>query len=670
MSPNKGVELWPKHIFKIHGHIKSGIETLNNLWNDMGLNQESMAKRMDLVEMHCRDMFKTMVEEEEEYKTRLMKDVKRYSEEVKKLASELEENVPLDDNGKSLVIAESELKSKLETLQKLKKQRFDAYWDYKSKDKTLSFRLGTEEYPAYGDGKIPKLEYLEDFKKNLAIKQAEMDRMEKLFMEKREIILDLMRELEVEPVSPLDRNITAKDVTSVRLTKDFMTSVQCRHQELVQESHRRKDLAIKLRETLSLLWDRLCVSSHVREKFHESHRGHGMKTIDGLRKEIKRCEELKRLNIKQFIETLRAEIVQLRQRCLCADDEGLGFQAFESTDYTEELLELHELEVKRLQHEVEICKQLLESLERWNMLFDKQIDLDEKADPERLFANRGGQLLKEEKERKAIQKELPKVEATLRKHYLAWCEDHGKTYKYKGLELLNYIENKWQDYHSQKEEEKLKRKRAKEMLLDQEAKLGTKASGSKRKYALTPAKSPAAKSHCLEAASANTKTWLKSAADHGTSKASQRLFEKPMMHDADEENKVSLPVHEDHINISITSSVATYADFTHHLEILNRDVNCRSSALPEVPKPGERHPTPLRPFNTPRLAIAHTPGTTKVAASQKTPVSTMKTPTRAISRIPGYTPSKTPQSTHSRHLRSATKSRVGTPKLTPRPFLV
>jgi hypothetical protein len=50
--------------------------------------------------------------------------------------------------------------------------------------------------------------------------------MEKLFLEKRVVILNLMEELENEPNSPLDKNIAVKDLTSIRLTKDFMNSVQ------------------------------------------------------------------------------------------------------------------------------------------------------------------------------------------------------------------------------------------------------------------------------------------------------------------------------------------------------------------------------------------------------------------------------------------------------------
>ncbi|XP_046398935.1 protein regulator of cytokinesis 1-like isoform X2 [Ischnura elegans] len=561
MSNMEATELWPKHVSRINEHVKSGVKTLNRLWEEMGLTKETMVKRMDMVEMYCRDMFKTMVEEEEEHKERLIADVKRITEEVKKLATELEEDISVEEDWKSLVVLENELKCKLDVLQKLRKQRFDSYWEYRAKDKTYSFRLGTDEFPSYGESKIPKSSYLEDYKKDLEIKKMELDRMEKLFLEKRSVILNLMEELEVEAKTPLDRNVTAKDITSIRLTKDFMTSIQRRHQELVQELESRKELAIKLRETLSLLWDRLCVSPHVREAFHESHRGHGMKTINGLKKEINRCEELKRINIKQFIEALRQEIVLLRKRCLCFDEETSAFPAFESTSYTEELLELHELEVKRLQKEAESCEQVVESLDKWNNLFEKQIELDEKADPERLFANRGGQLLKEEKERKAIQKELPKVESNLKKHYLAWCESHGKTCQYNGVELMHYIENRWHNYHAQKEEEKLKRKRAKEILLDQEAKLGTQVSGGKRKYAITPAKSPATKSRLLEHASSTTKSRLKTTAENGFSQVSQRLFDKPTLREMGEENKIPAII-EDHANTSIASTIATYADFT------------------------------------------------------------------------------------------------------------
>ncbi|KAG8227054.1 hypothetical protein J437_LFUL013237 [Ladona fulva] len=119
--------------------------------------------------------------------------------------------------------------------------------------------------------------------------------------------------------------------------------------------------------------------------------------------------------------------------------------------------------------------------------------------------------------------------------------------------------------------------------------------------------------------------------------------------------------------------------YLHHLELLSKDMNCRSSTLPEAII-NERKATPLRPFNTPKLVVALSPkkqagSSRKIPAGiMKTPLrDTAKTPPRAICRTPG-TPARAPNTPTARTLRSGSKSRIAAPKLTtPRskvPFLV
>ncbi|KAG8227053.1 hypothetical protein J437_LFUL013236 [Ladona fulva] len=545
----------PLHITRMITRMKDDIKTLNGLWKEMGFSKEGMENRMNLVEMHCRDMFKTMVEEEEDYKSRLKIEVKQFTDEVKHLANELKEDINLDFQFESLVSAENALKAQLERLRKIKEDRLKKYWALMAKDKCISLRLGINEYPA-SENSIPTAEYLKTLTKEIVSKESDLERLEKVYLEKREIILSLMNEMEIKPSTALEKNIASDGISSISLSKEFLNSVQCYHQDLLQQCQERKELAIQLRETLSLLWDRLCVSAAVREVFHVDHPGHGISTINALRQEIKRCEELKRQNIKQFVEKLRAEIRDLWEGCLLGSEEESEFPAISSTNYTEELLELHDLEVLRLRKEVENSKNVLEYLGKWNRLYWKQIDLDDRVDdPDRLFDNRGGQLLKEEKERKAIQKELPKVEEMLMKHYRTWCEIRGRNFIFEGLELSEYINEMWKKYHGRKEMEKMERKRAKEMLLDQEAKLGTQVSGSKRKCLTTPGKSPAS-SKVLRLAPVNDK---KKTPSKVIQHSSRRLLEKPKDNPGD---NLAAPLGEDAANHSIASTVATYADFT------------------------------------------------------------------------------------------------------------
>lgn len=148
--------------------------------------------------------------------------------------------------------------------------------------------------------------------------------------------------------------------------------------------------------------------------------------------EIKVCKALRMENIALFVNKIRAEIEELWDACRMSDDERRQFRAFYSTIFNEDLLTLHELEVKSLQRRLNAnrcafnhslftfffihqglfqtnffrynCREIFELLEECDQLKEKMKELEERSKDPNRFNNRRGQLLKEEKERKIIQK--------------------------------------------------------------------------------------------------------------------------------------------------------------------------------------------------------------------------------------------------------------------------
>lgn len=53
------------------------------------------------------------------------------------------------------------------------------------------------------------------------------------------------------------------------------------------------------------------------------------------------------------------------------------------------------------------------NVNKWQLLFQRMLELEAKAHDVNRFSNRGGNLLQEEKERKKIHKQLPKIEEDL-----------------------------------------------------------------------------------------------------------------------------------------------------------------------------------------------------------------------------------------------------------------
>jgi len=124
-----------------------------------------------------------------------------------------------------------------------------------------------------------------------------------------------------------------------------------------------------------------------------------------LKKELKRCEALKAANIAVFVQGLRAELEDWWNKCFYSTEQRQQFAAYFSEDFTEDLLDIHEVEVNNLRQFYEENRDIFQLTVKRQKLWEKMKSLEAVAnDPSRLFKNRGGMLLKEEKERKAIQK--------------------------------------------------------------------------------------------------------------------------------------------------------------------------------------------------------------------------------------------------------------------------
>ena len=56
---------------------------------------------------------------------------------------------------------------------------------------------------------------------------------------------------------------------------------------------------------------------------------------------------------------------------------------------------------------------MFSNVEKWNRLFVKLLEMEAKANDPNRYNNRGGGLLQEEKERKKIVRQLPRIEEEL-----------------------------------------------------------------------------------------------------------------------------------------------------------------------------------------------------------------------------------------------------------------
>ena len=161
-----------------------------------------------------------------------------------------------------------------------------------------------------------------------------------------------------------------------------------------------------------------------------------------------RLNELKRQNLHLFVEDARVRLQELWDQLYFCEEEMLDFTPAFSDVYSDALLSAHEAEIERLVALSEQRAPILEVIEKHKSLIaDKKALEDSAHDASRLMLKpqKGekrdpGKLLREEKMRKRIAKDLPKVTAGLIKTLERYEEEYGRPFFVHGQRYIDEIE--------------------------------------------------------------------------------------------------------------------------------------------------------------------------------------------------------------------------------------
>lgn len=228
-------------------------------------------------------------------------------------------------------------------------------------------------------------------------------------------------------------------------------------QWLEAEKQRREMLIQDLYDELSELWAKFDVPEEEMDAFVMDHRGSTMEVIEAYQAELEKMKQLKAQHMSLFITKTRERIATLWDSLFLTDEERqASFPSFfidVSADAdpnldeplpTDEILASHEQMIDLLTEQVRVKAPVLKVIGRYKELLDEARQLDESAsDGSRLLgrSNRGdpGRLLREEKMRKRVKIQKPKIEAELLKVIPAWEEEHGEPFTINGLRYLDEL---------------------------------------------------------------------------------------------------------------------------------------------------------------------------------------------------------------------------------------
>ncbi|PNS19312.1 Anaphase spindle elongation protein 1 [Sphaceloma murrayae] len=232
------------------------------------------------------------------------------------------------------------------------------------------------------------------------------------------------------------------------LHKDDIERIKGKREKLMEEKRSREKRLKELRSTVEQLWEKLGIATADQKAFLAANRGCGMRTINEFEDELAKLEEMKRQNLHLFVEDARFKLQELWDSLYFSEEEMMEFTPAFSDVYSDALLSAHEAEIVRLEALKQQRAPILASVDKYRSLIKDRDDLTASSqDASRLLAknNKGEKrdptrLLREEKMRKRIAKELPKVEVELRKVLESWEDEYGRPFLVHGDRYLDELE--------------------------------------------------------------------------------------------------------------------------------------------------------------------------------------------------------------------------------------
>uniref|UniRef100_A0A8C3A712 Protein regulator of cytokinesis 1a n=1 Tax=Cyclopterus lumpus TaxID=8103 RepID=A0A8C3A712_CYCLU len=459
---------------------------LQDIWDEIGIPEEQRIQRTNDVHKHIKSLLELMIVEEDQLKNRLLKTIQECAEELNKLSSELQLPLFEEKDGCSMLQMEKNSRTRVEVMKEHKKKRMEELSGLIGKDCELCDIMCMTPFCIDKDA-VPSLKQLETYHAYLDDLTKEKECRHDEFVCVRKEIIVCMDDLERHPDTSFEMDVMCEDEEAFCLSNDNIAALKLLLSQLQKHKAENEHLCSAFRSKIQELWERLKIPQEEREAFSEHMIMSKKRNIEALQAEVQRLEVLKMQSMTTVIEAIRAEIALFWERCFYSQEQQQAFVPYHDDDFTEELLNLHEAEIRTLKMCYEGHRELFEGVTKWQENWTLYLELDKRAnDPSRLF-NRRGNLLKEGKERADLQKGLPKLEKSLKAQIDGWEEEHGKEFLVNGQKFLEYVRQQWDHHHAEKENEKLERQMKKTKQTQEDMLFGTSVrTPSKRRIAGTP----------------------------------------------------------------------------------------------------------------------------------------------------------------------------------------
>lgn len=586
---------------------------LNSIWSECGFSEEMCSHRRHKMVDHVKALMSEMIDGEKNLRKTLLKSIDDNGSKFYHLNKELGAGISDPEEHLTLIELERYLRRAVVKMEKEVKERQDELKELRSQEQELCECL-REELSEFEKKAVPSKESIKDLERIVkTLEQEKVDRV-KTFLRQKDNLERLLKELEQSPVSSFECSVVAGLEDLFVLSTENLRRLKMLNDEYEKRVEDNKRESVELQEKIRQLSDRLGHDPGGRDQLLASMSGHAPSSLAKLQEQLALLEEAKKENMGHFISQLKQELEEMWEKCYVGEEEKEEFSPYVSDECTEEVLEAHNVEVERLKKFHNENQKMFTVLNQWHQLWDKHLRLEERSNnPDRLFGNRGCALLQEEKERRRVGGELPRIEKELEDLAEVYKEKSGQPFLVKGQTVSDYILDHWHHYYDQRKQEKKERQTARTKELLHETRLGSHPrSVSFKRHVAAEESGRKTKQRRLQENSSPEPSLTST-----ITTTPRRFGGRGILRDRNQRTLRPVPADKDKTQGS-SQEISSYSNFSTTIHLRSKRENIRSSTvygLSQTPGPTSKRTSPRRapqglpktPKTLPRIATRRSP---------------------------------------------------------------
>lgn len=426
---------------------------LQDVWDVIGIQEEKRLERMGSVKNHIEMLLNEMIHEEELLNDQLNEAIHNWQEKLQDLCSELLLDLYKADKNSTPLQLEKELRDEVTTLLKERNFRMEQCEILLKEDQALCTNLCKTPY-YIPTGKVPSLQQIEELKNHIMSAAKEKEHRLATFLGLRHEITNLMANIDHVPDTTFEKDAVLEQEDLFFLSDENIKSLEVLRLQLVKRKEELLTMQESLKEQIHSLWITLQIPT---EQQNMETTGPICEVNAVLQQNLEQLQQMKIKNIKEVITGIREKLHTYWDKCLYSQKQREESDFLRSENFTEELLRVHDEELLKITLYYEKYQELFDNFEKWERWWKLFLEFEKKASDPNRYANRGGTLLKEEKERTQLQKKLPKLEEELKLNILKWETEQGSHFMINGQKPMIYIATQWEQHRFKKEQEKQER---------------------------------------------------------------------------------------------------------------------------------------------------------------------------------------------------------------------